>query len=129
MLNFLLGDSIARIKVSILHRDSFVKLNNSRRIRSFLKCLLRNGYINSYTVISSQNIIVCLKFVDNKSILRDIKLVSTPRRRIYIRISNLLHYNKNLYDWDILLSTSLGILSKREAIARGVGGLVICKIK
>jgi small subunit ribosomal protein S8 len=67
-----------------------------------------------------------LKYFDGQPVIREIKRVSTPGRRVYSGISDL----KRVYNGlgIAILSTPRGVMSDVEARAANIGGEVLCHV-
>ena len=67
-----------------------------------------------------------LKYFDSEPVIREIKRVSTPGRRVYSGISDL----KRVYNGlgIAILSTPRGVMSDVEARAANIGGEVLCHV-
>ena len=67
-----------------------------------------------------------LKYFDGQPVIREIKRVSRPGRRVYSGIKDL----KRVYNGlgIAILSTPRGVMSDVEARAANVGGEVLCHV-
>lgn len=96
-----------------------------------LRVLVFEGYIAGFCVIKMNKSInyikVILLYENNMPMVKKIKRISKPSHRIYQTKHGLLNY-KNGFNC-LLISTSLGILSDREALFHNVGGEILCQIK
>jgi len=85
MMTYELADMVARIKVaSRAHLISVYVRNNDLNFR-ILQILYINGVIRGFKFdIKRQNeILVLLKYYENKSVFQDISIVSRPGCRVY----------------------------------------------
>ncbi len=101
---------------------SEVYLTYSKNLLEIIKILRSEGYIRGFFFNSSE-IIVFLKYFNNRFPFKTIYLVSKPSRRIFYSYNDLLKKEKN--DGIFILNTSFGILSSKLAIKKNVGGEVI----
>ena len=78
------------------------------------------------TSLQHSQLQVFLKFWGSKPVLQNLKLVSKPQKRIFIRWQHLirLHSRHEL----LILSTTHGILSHHDCLKLGIGGEVLCAI-
>ena len=90
-----------------------------------------HGFILGYkklkqTSLQHSQLQVFLKFWGSKPVLQNLKLVSKPQKRIFIRWQHLirLHSRHEL----LILSTTHGILSHHDCLKLGIGGEVLCAI-
>ena len=67
-----------------------------------------------------------LKYHEGQPVIREIKRVSTPGRRVYSKIRELPRHFNGL--GISILSTPRGVMSDTEARAANVGGEVLCRV-
>lgn len=67
-----------------------------------------------------------LKYEDGKPSFRDVKLVSKPGRRIYLKKDEIRPV-KNGYGI-LIISTSKGVMTGADAVKNGIGGQAIAEI-
>ena len=67
-----------------------------------------------------------LKYAEGEPVIREIKRVSKPGRRVYSRIKELSQVYGGL--GIAILSTPKGVLSDNDARAENVGGEVLCQV-
>jgi small subunit ribosomal protein S8 len=67
-----------------------------------------------------------LKYHDGAPVIREIKRVSTPGRRVYSKIQDLQRVYNGM--GISILSTPRGVLSDAEARDHNVGGEVLCRV-
>ncbi len=125
-----IADLIVRIKNAIMVSYDKVEVPFSKMKINIVKILKFEGYIRNYKIIkdSKQDVIVIyLKYNEDKSsVIKDLKRVSKPSCRIYSkckkipRVLNGLGIN--------IVSTSIGVLTDREARKMGIGGEIICSV-
>jgi small subunit ribosomal protein S8 len=96
---------------------------------SVANLLKREGYIKDFKILSSDNnkkiLRVFLRYDEqNQSIITNIKRVSKPSLRIYARKGNIPSVRSGL--GLVILSTSKGVKTDREARDLNIGGEVLC---
>lgn len=101
---------------------SEVCLTYSKNLLKIIEILRTEGYIRGFSMNSS-GITVFLKYFNNRSPFKTIRLVSKPSRRIFYSYNDLL--KKEKADGFFILNTSFGILSSKLAIKKNIGGEVI----
>ena len=99
-----------------------VCLTYSKNLLEIIKILRSEGYIRGF-IFNSSEIIVFLKYFNNRSPFKTICLVSKPSRRIFYSYNDLMKKKKT--DGIFILNTSFGILSSKLAIKKNIGGEVI----
>lgn len=125
-----IADFLTAIRNSILvfHRSVAVPFSNMKM--GIAKVLKEEGYIKDYKKVDGEGnkatLIVYLKYVDNESVIHEIKRISTPGRRYYEGLRNMSSVIGGL--GISILSTSVGIVTGREAKKLSTGGEVICHV-
>lgn len=89
--------------------------------------ILKNeGYLENFKEIELGNfkkIKVYFKYIGKKNVLSEIKKISTPGRRIYLKKTKVMPV---LHGYGVgLISTSKGILTDKDAREKGLGGELI----
>ncbi|MBU1629945.1 30S ribosomal protein S8, partial [Patescibacteria group bacterium] len=89
----------------------------------------REGYLNGVTEDTDgpkRTITVGLKYQDKEPVIRSIKRISKPGRRVYRKADEL---PRVLSDLGIaIVSTSAGLMTNKEARKRKLGGEVLCEV-
>lgn len=124
-MNDLLSDMFSRIRNGYSARHLKVKVKKSKISLGVLDLLYREGYIRGYKFLKEEpyNIEVLLKYHLDTSVIKGIQRVSRPGKRIYSSASNLKLVHNGL--GTLIVSTSLGILSAKEAQLLNIGGEVL----
>ena len=125
-----LGDMLTRIRNAQMRRKQFVITPNSKLRAWVLDVLKSEGYIKSYEIeksVSGTDIIkVSLKYFDGEPVIKELKRISTPGRRVYLGVDNLPKVRQGL--GVAVVSTSKGIMSDSQARQSRVGGEVLCTV-
>ncbi len=123
-----ISDMLARIRNGQQAKLYTVSSPASKLRKGVLEVLKGEGYINSYTEAEDENGKPCLhielRYVDGSPVIREMKKISKPGRRVYSGIDNLKKFYNGL--GIAILSTSRGVLSDYDARKQGVGGEVLC---
>jgi ribosomal protein S8 len=82
MSNYIIGDLISRLIVALKGHISRVKILNSKISLNILAIFYENGLICGYK-IENQFIMVYLKYYKNLPVFLNIKLISTPGKKVY----------------------------------------------
>ncbi|MAH54484.1 MAG: 30S ribosomal protein S8 [Pelagibacteraceae bacterium] len=125
-----ISDMIARIRNAQMRLLRNVTIPNSKfRIR-ILEVLKQEGYISDYKLLSDSNnknsLSVDLKYSNGLPVIREIKIISKPGRRIYAKADSIPKIQNGL--GLAILSTSKGIMTDSDARNQNVGGEIICRI-
>ena len=125
-----LGDMLTRIRNAQMRRKQFVLTPNSKLRAWVLDVLKSEGYIKSYEIEKTPSgtdiIKVSLKYFDGEPVIKELKRISTPGRRVYLGVDNLPKVRQGL--GVAVVSTSKGIMSDSQARQSRVGGEVLCTV-
>jgi small subunit ribosomal protein S8 len=119
---------ISIIKVGSNARHLQVIIQNSKICINILNTLYKLGYIRGFVVKNKKNVIVLLKYINNKPTIRNITVISTPGRRTYLKSNKLSTLLKKKDSGFLILSTSKGVLTDEESNMFNIGGEVLLKI-
>jgi small subunit ribosomal protein S8 len=67
-----------------------------------------------------------LKYHEGKPVIRELKRVSTPGRRVYAGVSELKPHRQGL--GVSIISTPQGVMTDSSAREKNVGGEVLCQV-
>ena len=125
-----IGDMITRIRNAQLRALYKVKIPSSKFRAKILEVLKQEGYIADYKVLSEDNnkntLLVDLKYHNGSPVIKEIKRVSKPGRRIYASATSIPKINNGL--GIAILSTPKGVMSDVDARKKKIGGEIICKV-
>ena len=125
-----IGDMLTRVRNGQMARKTSILAPFSKMRIAVLDVLVREGYIRAYhdkeVRKGIREITIELKYLDGLPVIREIKRVSTPGRRVYSSVKDLPRVYNGL--GISILSTSHGVLSDIEARNNNVGGEVIARV-
>ena len=125
-----IGDMITRIRNAQMRLLDKVILPSSKFRVKILDVLKQEGYISNYKLLSDinnkNNISVDLKYNNGLPVIKEIKRVSKPGRRIYARAESIPKIQNGL--GLAIVSTSKGIMTDADARIKKVGGEIICRV-
>ena len=122
----LIADVFTIIRNGVLIKRDAVDVPASNNIKEIMLILKKNEYIDNFKLIEDKKqglVRVYLKYTAGKSAIRNIKRVSKPGLRVYVKgnkIPTVLR-GKGI----AIVSTSKGVITNKEAKELGVGGEVI----
>jgi len=124
------GDMITRIRNAQLRALFKVKIPSSKFREKILNVLKQEGYISDYKILSDpknkNTLEVDLKYHNGSPVIKEIKRVSKPGRRVYARANSIPKIQNGL--GLAIMSTSVGIMSDNDARTKNVGGEIICRV-
>lgn len=112
--------------LDVLHKEGFIRGYEYVKDPSDFKKVMFSTSTNNVSSRNDKEVIIFLKYLHDKPVIKEIKRISKPGRRVYTGISRLPKAYNGLGVY--ILSTSKGILSDREARLANVGGEVLCKV-
>lgn len=125
-----IADMLARMRNALMVKHSEVTIPYSKIKESIATIFKDEGYIKNYRVVTNGNkkdIIVYLKYNDmNESVIRGLKRISKPGRRVYVNTKNLTLVLGGLGNG--IISTSSGIKTVKQCLNKKVGGEYLCQI-
>ena len=125
-----IGDMITRIRNAQLRLLNNVKIPSSKFRAKILDVLKQEGYISNYKLLSDSNkrssLSVDLKYNNGIPVIKEIKRVSKPGRRIYAKATSIPKIQSGL--GLAIVSTSKGIMTDNDARSKNIGGEIICKV-
>ncbi len=125
-----IADMLTRIRNATSAHHATVDIPSSKMKEAIAAILKREGYILDYQVIpdNKQNVLrIRLKYLEGKkSAIEHIRRVSKPSVRVYVGKKEIRPVRR--YMGIAILSTTAGILTDREARAKGIGGELLCEV-
>lgn len=129
-MNDPLGDMLTRIRNAQLRGKSTVKTPASKLRAWVLDVLQSEGYIRGYEAKTGENghpeLEISLKYFDGVPVIKELKRVSKPGRRVYSGVKEIPSVRQGL--GVAIVSTPHGVMSDAQARAANVGGEVLCTI-
>lgn len=124
-----IADMLTRLRNGNTARHSEVKVPFSKIKESIANILKNEGYIAGYEIKEEGNIkdiVVTLKYVDGEAVIKGLRRISKPGRRVYSSVENL---PKVLGGLGIaIVSTPKGVIIDKECRKHSVGGEVLCYV-
>ena len=126
-----ISDYLTRIRNAIMANHRIVEIPASNIKKNITKILYEKGYILNYKFEddNKQGIIkIALKYhpVTKESAITKLERISKPGIREYVRADKLPRVLNGL--GIAILSTSMGLITDKEARKENVGGEVLCYI-
>ena len=107
-----------------------IEIPSSNFRKNILEILKSEGYIKDFFVSKSENnkvnLKITLKYYEGDPVIKEIKRISKPGRRVYSRASSIPRVMNGL--GIAILSTPKGVMSDVDARKNNIGGEVICKV-
>jgi small subunit ribosomal protein S8 len=125
-----LGDMLTRIRNAQLRRQPKTSTPASKLRERVLEVLKDEGYIRGYARVDydsgKSEFEIDLKYFDGEPVIREIRRVSTPGRRVYSSVRDLPVIANGL--GVAVLSTPKGVMSDSRARKENVGGEILLSV-
>ena len=125
-----IGDLFTRIRNGQLRQLNKIDVPYSNFRLKILEILKSEGYINNFFIdknTKDQKILkVELKYYEGSPVIKEIKRISKPGRRVYSSATSIPRIQNGL--GLAIISTSKGVMSDTEARKNNIGGEIICRI-
>jgi small subunit ribosomal protein S8 len=129
-MNDPIADMLTRIRNSSMRGKSTVMTPASKLRAWVLDVLADEGYIRGYEKVTGEDghpaIEISLKYFDGIPVIRELKRVSTPGRRVYLGVKEIPTVRQGL--GISIVSTPKGVMSDAAARNANVGGEVLCTV-
>ena len=125
-----IGDMFTRIRNGQMRSLNSIDIPSSNFRKNILKILKEEGYIKDYYIEQSENnkisLKINLKYYEGDPVIKEIKRISKPGRRVYSRANSIPRVMNGL--GLAILSTPKGVMTDAEAKKNNIGGEIICKV-
>ncbi len=129
-MNDPIGDMLTRIRNGQMRGKSTVSTPASKLRAWVLDVLADEGYIRGYEkttdVQGHPAFEISLKYFDGTPVIRELKRVSKPGRRVYMSVKDIPQVRQGL--GLSIVSTPKGVMSDAAARSQNVGGEVLCTV-
>ncbi|HQU68950.1 MAG TPA: 30S ribosomal protein S8 [Albidovulum sp.] len=129
-MNDPLGDMLTRIRNAQMRGKSTVRTPASKLRAWVLDVLAGEGYIRGYEAATDADglpqLDISLKYYEGTPVIREIKRVSKPGRRVYASVKDIPSVRNGL--GVSIVSTPKGVMSDAAARSANVGGEVLCTV-
>ena len=129
-MNDPIGDMLTRIRNAQMRGKSTVSTPASKIRGWVLDVLADEGYIRGYETSTDVNghptLEIALKYYDGTPVIRELKRVSKPGRRVYMGSKEIPQVRQGL--GVSIVSTPKGVMSDASARSQNVGGEVLCTV-
>jgi len=129
-MNDPIGDMLTRIRNGQMRGKSTVESPASKLRAWVLDVMTSEGYIRGYETTTDKNghpaLEIGLKYYEGTPVIRELKRVSKPGRRVYLGVKDIPTVRQGL--GVSIVSTPKGVMSDASARSQNVGGEVLCTV-
>lgn len=130
MVNDSIADMLTRIRNAQTANHETVSVETSSMKKAIAQILLDEGYIAAFEEAEDgkfKNLVITLKYVGkNQKVITGLKRISKPGRRIYASCEDLPKVLGGL--GIVIVSTSKGVMTDKQARKLGIGGEVLAYV-
>ena len=124
-----IADMLTRIRNGYAVGSVSVSMPSSGIKQAVARVLQEEGFIEGCTVAEEngkKTLTVALRYFEGVPVINQLQRVSRPGKRVYCHSSDIPAVNNGL--GVVVVSTSKGIMTGREAKTSGTGGELICVV-
>ena len=125
-----IGDMFTRIRNGQMRLLNTIDVPASKFRSKILEILKNEGFINNFRLEKKEDkkniLIIDLKYFEGSPVIKEIKRISKPGRRVYSRAVSIPKVQNGL--GVAILSTSKGVMSDNDARKNNLGGEIICRV-
>jgi ribosomal protein S8 len=126
------SDLVIKLKLAYKSHYTSIKIKKNKFAIKFFSLLQKIGLIRGFSfILSENNILVYLKYINSKPCFSNINVVSKPSQRIFYSLNFLSrNYRKNDFSTIYIISTSKGLFTHSDILlSKNFSGEILCKIK
>jgi small subunit ribosomal protein S8 len=126
-----IADMLTRLRNAVGAKHKTVDVKNSKICQGIAQVLKDEGYITDFAILddgTKQGLIrITIKYTPTgEQVLRDLKRISKPGCRVYRSVKDFPQVIQGL--GIVVLSTSRGVLSDRQARQQNIGGELLATV-
>lgn len=124
-----IADMLTRLRNAIAVRKSEVSLPHSKAKEAVAQLLKSSGFLNEVRVADAsigKTLTIVINDNAENARITEITRLSKPGRRYYVGAKDIPTVKRGR--GVVIVSTSKGMMTGRDAKAQGVGGELICKV-
>ena len=124
-----IADMLTRIRNGLARHKVSVSMPSSGLKEAIAKVLHDEGFVDGFEVKESdrkRTLTITLRYHEGEPVIEQLSRVSRPGRRLYCGTNDMPRLNGGL--GVVMISTSKGVMSDRQARIEGIGGEVICSV-
>jgi len=129
MMSDPIADLLTRLRNAVAVNKKTVLVPHSKIKQAIVKILKQENYLADYQVkgkSSKKELEITIKYYQRNPAITNLTRISKPGVRLYTDVKDIprLMRGRGI----IILSSSQGIISGRQALKNNIGGEIICKV-
>lgn len=123
-----ISDFLTRLRNALGRKHRYVEVINSKMIRAIIDVLQKEGFLGKSEVSAdSKTVRVFFRYTkEMEPILHNLSVISTPGCSFYAKCIDVPYVLGGM--GAVIVSTSQGMMTGREAKKRKIGGKLICSV-
>lgn len=124
-----IADMLSRIRNAIAVRKHEVSMPHSKAKEAVAQLLKKNGFLSTVRVTDAsigKTLTILINNESDNARITEITRLSKPGRRYYVGAKEIPVVKRGR--GVVIISTSKGMMTGKDAQAQGVGGELICKV-
>lgn len=129
-MNYLVADLVIRMKNACLARKKDVTLPYSQVNKAIGEVLVKQGFLSSVKeeeASGKKTLVATIPYEQRMPRLVDVEVISKPSLRVYATAKNISKLGKR-GQRTMVVSTSSGVMTGKDAQKKGVGGEILFAI-
>ena len=129
-MNYVIGDFIIRIKNAVRANRKIVSAPATKTTKAIAKLLVKEGILKSVKEVDQEGkpaLSVEVAYDKRTPVFTDVRIISKPSLRVYASVLELGTAEKRGLG-KIVVSTSSGVMTGKEALKKGLGGELLFEI-
>jgi small subunit ribosomal protein S8 len=126
MPNDPVADLLTRVRNAAVARHETVTIPTSRMKAEVARILRDEGYISGFEQPNARELVLRMKYIGKTAAVAGLRRISKPGLRVYARKDEMPRVLGGL--GVVIVSTSSGLMTGREAERKGLGGEVLAYV-
>ncbi len=117
---------INHINLLLRTKKRYTLLKYTKKSIYLILIFKKVGLINTYIVLNNKHIKISVNIFKKSHFYKGVKLISTSSKVFNINYKSLFLLTKSLNETLLILETSKGLLTSKEALKHRIGGKLLC---
>ena len=123
-MNYTIGDFLIRLKNASLAGSKTCEVPSTKFIKEVAKTLVGEGFLDAIEEVDKK-LIMQIAYRKKEPLITNIRLISRPGLRVYMDVGEIEDKKGPSI---LIVSTSKGVVTSRQAVKKRLGGEIIAEI-